>query len=299
VRTTTRHQAARNGRPWRPLAALGALGLLGAAWVVVPDLGQGISIGRINAAVAGQSQPLPVASDFAPMDATAPAQSASSPVIASPVPSVTASPAPPSAAPLSSAAATSPLATATGQSLPEDSRGDIPRQGPGTYQLAPGGTGVVGGGGTLVTYSVEIEDSVPLDPVAVAARVDQILGDSRSWIGLGQWRLQRVDTGADARIVVASPGTTDNLCYPLRTSSLYSCRNGPFVVLNADRWAGGAQSWGADVHGYREYLVNHEFGHFLGFSHTPCPASGSPAPVMLQQTKGLFGCTANAWPTVA
>ena len=69
-------------------------------------------------------------------------------------------------------------------------------------------------------------------------------------------------------------------------------------MLNAERWSGGAESWGTDIDGYRGYLVNHEFGHFLGLSHTPCPAAGSPAPVMLQQTKGLDGCAANAWPTV-
>jgi hypothetical protein len=53
-----------------------------------------------------------------------------------------------------------------------------------------------------------------------------------------------------------------------------------------------------EVELYRSYLVNHEVGHALGHGHSTCAEANTPAPVMLQQTKGLGGCLPNAWPTI-
>ncbi|MEP7333809.1 MAG: DUF3152 domain-containing protein, partial [Terracoccus sp.] len=53
---------------------------------------------------------------------------------------------------------------------------------------------------------------------------------------------------------------------------------------------------GTDVASYRIYLVNHEVGHGIGHGHLQCAGKGTPAPVMMQQTYGLDGCTAWPWP---
>lgn len=125
-----------------------------------------------------------------------------------------------------------------------------------------------------------------------------ILNDPRSWRGSNDWRFELVSSPrkADAHAFIATPKTTDKLCAPLQTRGSVSCQNGRSVVLNARRWAFGAQAYGSNVPDYRRYLVNHEFGHLLGRQHVDCPRRGASAPVMMQQTKGLDGCRANPWP---
>lgn len=157
----------------------------------------------------------------------------------------------------------------------------------------------MGIGGPIRTYTVGVEEGLALDPAAVATIVDGILGDERSWIGILNVRLQRVETSPNTRIVIATPSTVDRLCAPLPTKGVLSCFRSPYVVLNVDRWVQGAATWGGDIDGYRGYLVNHEFGHFLGRQHVSCPGAGLLAPVMVQQTISLGGCLPNAWPVLS
>ena len=157
--------------------------------------------------------------------------------------------------------------------------------------------GAAAGRGPLLRYTVEVDPATGADPAAVAAVAETALGDVRSWGR--QRRLVRVDDpdAADARLVLAPPDVVDALCAEagLDTAGVYSCWNGRIVALNAWRWATGAYGF-PDVATYRLYLVNHEVGHVLGYGHVACPAPGATAPLMMQQSKGLDGCTANGWP---
>jgi hypothetical protein len=168
----------------------------------------------------------------------------------------------------------------------------VPTSAAGTFDIAPGTSAA--GTGVEVSYRVEVEDGLPHEPEPFARAVDATLTDERGWTSRG-YRLTRTNT-ASLRVVLASPATTDKLCAPLKTRGKVSCRNGDVVAINALRWAEGADSYGDDLAGYRTYVVNHEFGHALERGHKPCPGKGQPAPVMLQQTLGLDGCTANPWP---
>jgi len=170
----------------------------------------------------------------------------------------------------------------------------IPDSGPGVFVQARGSTSLVGRG-QLVTYRVEVENSIPIGADDFAAAVDRTLAHPRGWTAQGQYAFKR-ESSAPLRIVLATPTTTDELCAPLKTRGEVSCRNGNDVVINAKRWTSGARSYRDDLANYRFYVINHEVGHSLGLPHAPCPAAGAKAPVMLQQTLGLQGCSANPWP---
>ena len=206
----------------------------------------------------------------------------------------------PSASTAASTPAATPTTTSTTPPTPRAEATLVPARGPGTYEEAGARVGSTTDKGRLYRFDVRVEKGLDLDPDTVARALEKTLDDPRSWRSTGRVRFALVPTGTDADLhaYLVTPGTTDKLCAPLLTQGEVSCRAGDKVVLNAKRWVFGAKAFGPDVAEYREYLANHEFGHALGHSHVGCPRAGRPAPVMLQQTKGLQGCTANPWPSV-
>ena len=175
---------------------------------------------------------------------------------------------------------------------------EIPFSASGKLAVVPGRVAPAGPGRTL-TYRVEVEQGLPLDGADVAAQVHQVLTDPRGWQPIEDVAFSRTDGAASFQLILASPALTDRLCYPLDTIGQLSCRNGDRVILNARRWATAVPWYAGRMADYRAYLVNHEVGHRLGHAHKGCPAPGAPAPVMVQQSKSLYGCKANPWPSVA
>jgi hypothetical protein len=177
----------------------------------------------------------------------------------------------------------------------------VPRRGQGTFTFAGGHGGILGVSGRLQRYQVAVEDGIDIPPDTFAAAVDAILGDPRSWIASGTVRLQRVPAGAatDFAIYLATPSTSELMCRAdlMETEQYTSCRlSTGKVVINLARWLTAVPDYGAPLEVYRAYAVNHEVGHQLRQWHETCPGPGLAAPVMQQQTLGLQGCVANAWP---
>jgi hypothetical protein len=135
-----------------------------------------------------------------------------------------------------------------------------------------------------------------------ADEVDRTLGDPRSWIAGRQFRLQRVPAAAASEftIYLSSAKLSQKMCSAggLKTGSFSSCRLPGQVIINDARWQDAVPDYGAPLGTYRAYAINHEVGHQLGYGHEACPGKGKPAPVMMQQTYGLDGCIANAWPYI-
>ncbi|SIQ14728.1 DUF3152 domain-containing protein [Micromonospora avicenniae] len=176
----------------------------------------------------------------------------------------------------------------------------VPSYGAGRFVTATGGTPVRGEGGPLRRYHVAVEEGGGQDADAFAASVDETLADPRSWIASGELRVQRVAEAAEADFTVylATPVTSEQMCAEggLSTEAYTSCRLPGQVIINLARWMEAVPDYGAPLSVYRTYVINHEVGHEFGQAHESCPEPGSPAPVMQQQTYGLEGCLANAWP---
>ncbi|MGW7280724.1 DUF3152 domain-containing protein [Streptomyces sp. NPDC054844] len=177
--------------------------------------------------------------------------------------------------------------------------GSIPSSGPGTFATAGGGGDRVGGSGRTLTYVVQVEDGIGIPARDVATEVERILADERGWTADGEVGFRRVAGGtSDFRVRLATAETVDDICgqYGLDTGGEVNCNVGQDVMVNLKRWLLATQYYVDDVTSYRALIINHEVGHFLGHGHEGCPGAGRPAPVMMQQIKGLHGCRTNVWP---
>lgn len=170
----------------------------------------------------------------------------------------------------------------------------MPWSGKGWTHVAPGranGSGL----GPTVNYQVEVEAGLPIYTDVFAHQVHQILNDRRGW----RRNFNRVPSGGSMRLILASPTLVDKLCAPLATKGYTSCSIGNYVVINVYRWAYNAEPFakaGGSLAQYRQYVINHESGHYLGYGHRQCPGAGQLAPVMQQQTLFVKPCRPNGWP---
>lgn len=172
--------------------------------------------------------------------------------------------------------------------------GPFTETGAGTWHIVPGTTARVGTAQEhLFTYTVEIEDGVDTagygGDQSVAHMVDATLSNPKSWIHDARFGFHRIDSGEpDFRISLTSRKTTESDCgFDIPIDS--SCYNSDLgrVVLSEVRWVRGALAFEGDIGSYRQYQINHEVGHAIGYhQHQPCAVDGGLAPVMMQQTFG-------------
>ncbi|MEU4141840.1 DUF3152 domain-containing protein [Streptomyces parvulus] len=174
----------------------------------------------------------------------------------------------------------------------------------GKFDAVPG-IAKAPGKGEKFTYRVDVEQGLGLDGALFAEAVQKTLNDRRSWAHDGARTFERIHSGQpDFVITLASPGTTADWCAKSgldTTEDNVSCDSAATerVMINAYRWAQGAEPYGDAMLAYRQMLINHEVGHRLGFNHVTCDKDGELAPVMQQQTKFVdhdgIDCRPNAW----
>ncbi|MEU9453412.1 DUF3152 domain-containing protein [Streptomyces sp. NPDC048277] len=264
----------RRGPLWVGLAALAFLGAAG--FVAVGGGSSGADTGHAGAAPSGPTE----RARSSRLGSTTPSPGPRSPSAGSRSPSP---------GPATTSASPSPRTSRT----PE-----IPATGPGTFVTAAGSSARVGSG-TVLRYRVDVETGIDLSATDVARQVERILADPRGWTADGHSAFERVSSGpTDFVVQVATPGTVDKICgeYGLDTGGEVNCNVAQHVMVNLRRWLLATPVYAHRVKDYRALIINHEVGHFLGHGHVGCPGAGQPAPVMMQQIKGMHGCLPNVWP---
>ena len=147
-----------------------------------------------------------------------------------------------------------------------------------------------------VTYDIGYRGAILADKTEFANLVRETLSSSSGWVRAGVI-FKEVSSGGRLHVVLAS-GEQVRAASPSGCSATLSCTVKPYVLINDERWRLATDSYnnaGQSLKKYRQMVINHEVGHFLGHNHLTNCANGV-APVMLQQSTGLRGCTANEWP---
>lgn len=181
---------------------------------------------------------------------------------------------------------------------------DLPPGGPYTttgegtfYEVGIPGANAGQGTEIVVRYIVEVEHGIDASGYggdqSFAQMVDATLMDPRGWTNDPRFRFEHVSADQDPtlKIRLTSLDTTAELCgAALGTET--SCRTRitgeDTVIINESRWVRGAVPFQGDIGSYRQYLINHEVGHAVGFAeHVPCPEANALAPIMMQQTLSL------------
>lgn len=153
-----------------------------------------------------------------------------------------------------------------------------------------------GGTNTTFTYTVKTDQSQS-SLATFASLANQTLNDPRGWAQLGV-SFREVPSGGQFNLILAAAHRVPSYA-PGACSADWSCRVGVSVIINEMRWNGATPAWnaaGGDLRDYRHMVINHEVGHWLGHGHAACGATGSYAPIMLQQSISLQGCKFNPWP---
>ena len=141
----------------------------------------------------------------------------------------------------------------------------------------------------LVDSDVQKKYSIPSGQIEFY--VVTYLNDPDGWSKKGYF-FEPVSMNQDVSIHLSSQSTIDKSC---GLEGKLSCAElgGKTIWLNSDRWYHGASKSKLTLDNYRQYMVSHEMGHILGYDHTECVCPGCPAPIMMQQTKGIGKCTPN------
>jgi len=143
-------------------------------------------------------------------------------------------------------------------------------------------------------YCVSLKDVDESNRQVFTDKIAATYAPDKGWSLNGYVKFNQVNSGCNFTVILAAPdqvAAASSGC-----DNVYSCTVGNNVIINYDRWTGASPAWTGSLDDYRSMVINHETGHWLGFGHAHCSATGAQAPVMQQQSISLENCAFNPWP---
>ncbi len=132
--------------------------------------------------------------------------------------------------------------------------------------------------------------------------IQRILDDPRGWRGQN-YIFVDVDDITEADVIISKESSarmkrrfTAPELYGLSVTTRYTDGRPAEIWIHADNWNKVPPDFVGSKRLYREYVIQHEMGHVLGYNHERPINISELCPVMYQQTKGTRGiCKSNPW----
>jgi hypothetical protein len=142
----------------------------------------------------------------------------------------------------------------------------------------------------VYTYCVQSDSSVEGDILLSSA--SNALSDPQSWNLGGKLNFVNSATNCNFTFWLAPASELGSLSS--RCSSQTTCQVGNILAINANDWLTVPTGWTEGLAAYRQELINHTVGQWLGFNHASCLAvSETPMPILEAPTVVLDGCSPN------
>jgi len=142
-----------------------------------------------------------------------------------------------------------------------------------------------------ITYCVVVDSDVNYPLREFTELIQIYLADPEGWSGKGYEFMLKEKGQTDVMIHLSSPAGLRKVgCDPNLNCAEFK---GKHLHVNSVLWTRGGPKSKLSLEDYRQYVVSHEMGHILGHNHVKCPGPGEPAPIMMQQTKGIGECSPN------